>query len=487
MIWLAVSSGALALSFILLNVQPAWLQPVAFALSLSLFATYLLQGATSDNPGQIRNWLQKRVVFLATLTLLVVISFLARRYEVVYDFSQYKEYSLRDETKKWLSKIEKPVNIFVFLQSDNKTNGTVEWLKKQIDAQQSHVQIAMKNINRDVLEAKKYGINKNGQAVLASEDNWIKVDSLRESSLVPGLMKLLSRNEAPLCFLIGHGEPDIMDTPGYGLNQLGEFYKNVGYRLKAVSLDQNKAEKLEADCRALLIISPHTEFLTVENEELTRLAQRQILPLFMAIDPPTPKAVQDLLISEGLNPTSHVVINKENLNQNFPVTDIVLFPASDVIGMLGRYDGKIYLPKVQNLEIAATSASPDLAWQPFLMTPPAQKFTLADDENQGGAFIVAARAYSKTGKPLRLVLGSGGGLQANHINYGENQRMMLAVVSWLTGEEGMTWVNERNKEEMYLTLTPNETLWIKNFNLYLLPGSVLILTFSFWLQRRLRS
>lgn len=483
MIWCVLISGGMALGLIFFNVQPAWVQYLGLGVSLSLFVTYLLQDAMGKSAGA-GAWMRKKGIFWLVLVLVAIASFLSRRYEVAYDFTQYKSYSLRQQTIDWLNQLKSPVRILIFLTSDDKTIPYAEWLQEQCNKYTPFIKVEIKSINKEIVLARQYEVRKAGQTILVSQDNWVKVETFKEMELVPGLMRLLARTSSSLCFLSGHGEPDIRDESEKGLNSLRTFLEDVGYSLRTLSLDQTDPEAVKKACGVLLVISPRTAFLPVEESRLAQIMKDSTLPIFFALDAPTPQTLARLIKAENVGLTERFVMNRDNLAEKTPLTDIILFPRSQVSAIVREFKGKIYLPEVQAIDLPENDPHQGLQWASFLQTPPSDKFALVGKEDQPGPFVVAASAVDKDGGPLRIIVGSGRGFHVRQLAYGENKHIILALINWLLKEDRMAWVDERQKEEVYLTLTPGESHGIRLVAVYGVPGLTFLLCFGFWLKRR---
>lgn len=488
MIWLALLSGLAALVLVFFNVQPVWVQYVVFGVSLSFFITYLMRDIGNGKPkaGPSVSWMRKRHSVLTIFFLFLAVgNFLARRYEVVWDVSRYKTYALRDQTISWLKKIGKPVEVMIFLSNDDKTVGYAEWFQKQANQQTSNIKIALKNINREVLLTQKYGVKHEGETVLVSEDNWVKTDTFGESSLVTGLMRLLSKNNASLCFLIGHGEPDISHT--FELGPATEFLNNLGYTTKAVSLDSMAALEIEKDCSVLMVIGSRTEFLPLEAQRLAALMKNLKLPLLFALDLPASQAIQKELQNEGIDLSSDLVVNTGNAKEGIPFTDIVLYAGAISALEIQDVTGKIYLPEVQALSLKSDSQTSFLDWHPFITTPPSGKFHLAEGVEQSEPLTLAAYGLDRYGKIKRILLGSGRLFLPRPFNFGDNRKLIMSSLTWLLGEKEMSWVDSPLKDEPYMQFSVPEEFWLKNTVIYILPGMAFLLLFFFWFKRRIGS
>lgn len=484
MTWIVLIFAASSLFLIAKNVQPLWIQYLVLAVSLALFIVSLVRGLPS--PQRFQGVLKKKGGIFVLFFFLAVLNLVARKYEQVADFSQSKVYAIRQESIDWLSQIKEPVTIFIFLKNDDKTAPYADWLQKQIHSQTPHIEVKVKNINKEILLAQKYGVNRTGETVLTAGERWVKIGSFKEDALMPGLARLLSKATLPLCFLIGHGEPDVENQTPEGLITLKNSLEDRGYKIEAVSLDQSSPEELENKCAALFLMSPRTDFYSQEETSFRKLVRESHLPLLLALDPPVSPSVTRILKEEGLSLTSHLVINKDNLKQRIPLTEIFLYPPTVVPNtpLTITMDKKLYLPEVQGVELAEEGEI--FSWTPFLNTPPGGAYNLLEDEAKSGSFVLAASS-TKEGSPKMVVFGTGKIFQTKNITYGDNQQMLVLAIRWLLAEkEDIPWISQKAAEERYMILETWENFWIKNLSLYGLPAFAFLLTFLFWLRRQLK-
>lgn len=482
MTWLALLSSGISLTLILVNVQPLWIQYVGFCVALSLFIMVLARSFSLK--GVVGTWFKKRGLILAALFFIVVISILARRYETVIDFSRYQAYSLRDQTVAWLKKIKEPIRILVFLSSDDKTVGLARWLQKQFNEHTPHIKIEIKNINKDIQLARRYGVEHVQETVLVSKDQWTKVGDFKEQTLVPGIMRLLAKTSMAVCFLTGHGEPDVNDMSEKGLSVLNEFLTNLGYRVRAVALDESDATELERSCGVLMVIGPRTAFLPVEGERLDAIIKRGSLPVFFALDLPVPDTVKEILEKEGLRLRSQLVMNRKNPLKRMPATDIVLYSQPTVI--TGDLHGRFYLPEVQALEIAdAKETNKSIVWHPFLVTPPVFDFYLMGRKEVSGPYVLGVYGLNDN-EPKSVVIGTARAFLGRQVMFGANKNLVLAVIRWLLKEERMAWIEAPLHDEPVMEISSAQEFWIKNTAMYGLPGLAFVVSFFYWFGRRVK-
>lgn len=478
--WLAAIFTGFSLALIYFNVGPEWLQYLCFAVSVAFFLLVLLDSAPFSKSRFLL--LRKKGGLFFIIALIFVLCIISRRYEIPFDLSQNKVYSLRNQTIEWLKKIDIPIEIMIFVRHDDKTFSFAHWLQEQVSQHTSFVTVKIKNINEEVNLAQRYGINRTGQTVLVSGDNWTKVDDFKEATLLPGIMRLLTKTHASLCFSVGHGEPDLNDQSENGFWKLHEFMTKVGYKIVSVSLAESDVNKIEKTCGVFFLVSPRTKFQSQEEETLLKLAENKITPLVLAVDLPYPEVVPQLLKKEGLSLSSNVVVYEKNLEKKIPKTDIILYP-SQASTLLTRLRNKIYLPEV--LALNTVSSDGKISWQPLLTTPSEEDYQLMGEKEVRHFYL---GFYGSVGeKPMRVVIGTGKALLSKNIDFGDNTNLVLSAVGWLLEEQNMTWVMELNSDEVYMELGETENFWIKNMSIYGLPLLAFMTLFAYWFQRRLRS
>lgn len=487
MMWLLLFMGSLSLVLIVKNVQPVWTQHLAFGTSLAVLCMYIFS-SLKINTGKFGSWCRKKGFKWVVVFLLGLVIFVSKKYEIIIDYSQASLYSLRSSTIEWISKFNVPVTITIFTESDDQTHSRGDWLQEQISKNTEKVTVEIKNLNREVFLVKKYGITKSGETVLTTGDFWVKIDTFQEQDLVMGLMRLLSRSDATLCFLAGHGEPDISDQNQSGLFGLSGYLQSLGYKVKTVELE-TKAEEtqtLDKICGALFILSPKTAFLDSEKMVLSTLMKTD-LPMFMGLDLPVTKAVVDLLADEGLVLSAHVIMNKNNLVQKIPVTDLLVYSKNIDSILNNSIKKKVYQPNVQALEIKETSPQ-GFSYLSAIEVVANEGYSLLADETAPGPFIIAAAA-AKGKKPLRVIFGSGDWLRTKNLDYGDNRQLILGTVRWILAESqiGQTDSQLSLPDPKYMEISEEEHWWVKVLSMYLIPASVGFLCFVYWFQRRVRS
>jgi hypothetical protein len=481
MIWLAFLLSFISFGLIFFKVEPFWVQYLSFSICLALFVLIGLQKLPKSKKNS--KWFKKYGIIISALALIAVVNIFARYNDKVFDVSWYQLYSLRPQSVDWLKKIEEPIEILIFLRSSDKTFAYAEWFQEETTKLTPNLKVKIQNINKDISLARRYNVTKTGEAVLVSGDQWIKVNNFKEKTLITGLMRLLSKTNASLCFTIGHGEPDIADTSGAGISTLHDFLFKLGYKTQAIELDQRDVDYIESECGTLILLGPKTDFLDLEAQRLLTIMENQKITTLFMLGQTISKQAKEILNSKGLRLTGRSVLNKENLKNKTPLSDITMQNLNSN-PIVDKIKGKLFMPEVQAIGLTKARAK-EFIWEPFLMTPANINFYLMGSEKQAGPFVVGAVA-TKDYEPKSAVFGSSKAFLNRNVEFSANRHIILSTISWLLKEQRITWVDAATKDERYMELTEKESFWISNIILYIIPGGVFLLCFAYWIRRRLK-
>ncbi|MFH1653689.1 MAG: Gldg family protein [Pseudomonadota bacterium] len=470
MIWLG-SIGILAcLAVILLRIEPQWVQYLAFAVSISLFSLILIKEIKL--PGNFKNWIKTKTLLLTLIPFFLITNLIIRKYEPVWDVSEYKNYSFRQESIDWISKVNEPVEIMIFLKTDDKTSTYALWLQDQLDKHTSFVNVKTLNINRDVSLANRYGITSPNQAVLISGINWVKVDSFKEDAIISGMIKLLSKQDVTICFLSGDGEPDVDDDSPSGLSVVKSTLTDMGYKTSIVALKDKT--NIMSSCSLLIIINPKTSLLPSEAKNFNELLNSETPILFAAGQLVSPE-MKTLLKSAGITLSEEIVIEPNNVEDKTSVTDIVLerfenHPVND------NLSGRLYMPDVQQI---LTGTSNKFQLSKLLTTPFSKEYALLDEQNRSKedtsqSFILAVTTQTAEKEPAMVIFGSAGAFLNKNLNFGVNKGIFINAIRWLIKENQVSLIAPREYSERLIRLDESESEWIKRLLVYALPGFLLI-------------
>lgn len=446
--------------------------PVRLA-AIAAAAAFLLTGLIRDlpKPEKLRQWSAKRILLLTTVALFVMLNIVTRVFEKVWDLSQTRVYSLRQESVDWIAKIPSSVEIAIFLRSDDKTSKYVNWLRESAAPLGSKLTITVYNINRDVGLVAKYGVDRAGDAVMIAGDRWVKVSGFSETAIVQGLVRLFSRQGTAICFGVGHGEPDILSALPDGLADAAAGFQGIGYGTRSVSLSTASAADLESHCAMLAIIGPHSDFFPNELEILEQVLPK--IPLWVAAGIDLPPAVAKLLAAQGVHFGGKLLVNPDNVARKVPVTDITVDAVSQGLS------GLLYFPQVQALTLSEAAAS---GWSAAITTSPSQNIQ-EEGAPRSGPYVLAA-IYQSDDRPRRIVTGSARSFINSGWRFGKNAELALLWARWLMADDALRLPATALVNEPLMDMTEAQVQWIKNGVFYGVPGLALAICCLVWWRHR---
>ncbi len=473
LIIIATVSTVVSLALAAFHVEPVWVPYLSFSVSCGLFILALIFETKRSPKAAV--WLSKRYVFIVILIAMLAVNFLGRLYEHVWDLSEAKPYTLRQETIDWLAKITEPVDIFIFLSRDDKLAPYSEWLKQQFSKYAKNFKVEIKNINMEVALANKYGVTQPGETVMVSPSNWVKVRGFNENTILSGLMKLLFKQDSVICFAVEHGEPDIEDPSSDGLKAAADLFGGIGYKVKALSISTEDSY-LSSSCGVVVFISPKTAFSRAEEETFMRMLNEGV-PLFMALDPPVSETLIDTLSNKGIKASGDMLVNPDNYKKKMAITDIIFRPLTShqiTSGLTQR----LYIPQTQSFDVDSKKYSE------LLVLDSGQGYRLLKDKGpSAGTFIIAITAEND-GKPNMVLFGSGRPFINKNLSFGDNANLLLNSVKWLLNEETVGNIKPHMFADTRLELSASELNWYKIFSFYIMPSLAFMFLATIWIIHR---
>src|ERR1700738_62800 len=143
---------------------------------------------------------------LVVLGILVAINYIGARQNKRWDLTANKQFSLSDQTRNYLAKLDSPLHIVVFVQ-DNEFPVYRDRLKEYEYASK---QVSTEYIDPDKKReiAQQNGVQAYGTIVFKYKDRTERVTSNTEQDITNGIIKVVSGTQKKVYFTAGHGEKD---------------------------------------------------------------------------------------------------------------------------------------------------------------------------------------------------------------------------------------------------------------------------------------
>jgi hypothetical protein len=321
----ALLAGALALQAILL-------ETVAWTLALAGAGVLLTAVGVVRLRAELGTVLRRRRGEIALFTLgvigvLLALAYLSVRYSLRFDLTTTGRYSLSTSTVTMLKRLDRPVHIVFF--HDPLMRETVE-LYELVARQSPRVTVEFYDPMINPAQARMFGVNFAGTAVLESEGRRLQVNGSGETDIANGILRVSQGATQLVCFLDGHGEPDpfsleshdhLEGAPGHshglgvkyvvherhGMGKARHALETVNYKVEKVLLLQRTIGL--AGCAVLVVAGPKVALLPVEVAAVKEYLARGGKAFFM-LDPFVGTGLEPVLREYGVVVDDDIVIDE---------------------------------------------------------------------------------------------------------------------------------------------------------------------------------
>ena len=223
------------------------------------------------------------------LGLLVAINYLASRRNHRWDLTANQQFSLSDQTRQILHKLDAPVKIRVYDKPD-----AFDHFHDRLDEYayaSNRVSVQYLDIDKQPVQANRDQVQANGTVVFDYKGRTERVTSAEESQLTNGLIKVLTGKERKVYFLQGHGEKDTTVNERSGYSAIGSALTSENFSVAPLVLLQQRT--VPADAAVVVVAGPRTDLFPPEIDALGSYLQGGGKVLLL-LDPPDKVETQPL-------------------------------------------------------------------------------------------------------------------------------------------------------------------------------------------------
>src|SRR5579872_144001 len=260
------------------------------------------------------NWMKARqtkyaayatAYILVILAVLVVVNFLANRYDKSYDSTSNKQFSLSDQSKKVVNGLKSDIHITYF-DRDSAFAGAHNLLDRYSNMSPK-VRVAYIDPVKKPQQAKAAGYSRDTTILVDSGTRKESAKSLTEEELTGAIIRSLKSGERNVCFVTGSGEHSIDDsTAGDGYGAVKTALEGNNYKTRTISLLAGAAQAQPAgkttlnvgsapetgakpevpkDCTVLVVGGPRFAYTQPEVDAIKTYVENGGKALIM-LDPP---------------------------------------------------------------------------------------------------------------------------------------------------------------------------------------------------------
>src|SRR5437773_10613635 len=451
---------------------------------------------------------------LIVLGILVAINYIGARQNKRWDLTANKQFSLADQSRNVLQKLDAPLQVMVFAQEQ-------EFPRYQ-DKLKEYSYVS-KNMTAEYIDpdkkptiAKQNQIQQYGTIVFNYKGRTERVTTDNEQDITNGIIKVVSGQQKKLYFTQGHGERDTgsSDREGYGSIAAALGRENYGVD-KLVLAQQGE---VPADAALVIVAGPKTDFFAPEIDALKKYLDKSG-KLMLEIDPPdtpdsAPRANLIALAHDwGVQVGNDVVVDVSGMGRligtdasvpvaaNYPshpitqrFTFLTAFPlAREASPISGGVNGHIAQTFVET--------SPR-SWAETDIKSLLLRGEVALDESKGdkkgpvaiASAVSAAATPAAPPKPgeadapkpeTRVVVMGDSDFAANGgLGIQGNRDLFMNTVGWLTLQENLISIRPKEPSDRRITLTATEQSNIAWLSLLIIPAAVFGTGIFTWWRRR---
>ncbi len=447
------------------------------------------------------------VYSLIFLAILVVVNYLAARHNHRFDLTKENVFSLSSQSTGVLAKLDKPVEVHAFVEggTDPIIDDLLDSYKNASTNFRYHIVDPVKD--RDLAERYKvtelpfvhiqYGEapadGSAGQSATVTRD-------ISEQSITNGLIKATAGTKKVVCFLDGHGEPDLDNREARGASALQDALRNENYDTRKVLLASEAT--VPAECNIFVVAATERPLFDHEIEQIRAYLKRGGAALFM-VPPERGQQFGDLLQPWGVKLTNTVVVDQvvrlfqgpalglqilvstygtHPITKDF--TERTVFPMARAVQADAA--GK---PGVSAIEIVKSSPS---AWAESDVDGVFKRgeASQGDDDVKGPVSLAVAvtgkhkeMGFDKEGETRLVVVGDADFASNQFLGQLFNRDLVLNMMAWLGGEEQQISIRPRAIQASRTQLGPEETRRIFYLSVLVLPELLLFLGLTVWWRR----
>jgi ABC-type uncharacterized transport system involved in gliding motility auxiliary subunit len=454
------------------------------------------------------------VSVIVVLGILVAINYIGKRQNKRWDLTTTKQYSLSDQTRNVVAKLDAPLHILVF----DKETEFQRYRDRLREYEYASKQVSTEYVDPDKKRTitQQNGVTQYGTLVFSYKDRSERVTSDNEQDITNGIIKVVTGKQKKVFFTLGHGEKDTAAADRNGYSQIVTALGHENYTVEKIVLAQQAS--IPADAAVLVIAGPKIDFLAGEIDVLKKYLANAG-KLLLELDPPdkvdsAPLTNLVALAHEwGIDVGNNVVVDVSGMGRligtseampvaasypTHPITErfnniMTVYPlARSVTPVKGGVDGHTALPVVETSDRswAETNLKDLFASKPVELNE-------AQGDTKGPVGIAAAvsapsgaseppKPGDTTPKPeTRVVVFGDSDYVANAtLRLPGNSDLFMNTIGWLSQQENLISIRPKEASDRRITMTAAQQTNVNILALFGIPGVIFGTGIYNWLRRR---
>ena len=453
------------------------------------------------------------VSVVVVLGILVGINYVGKKQNKRWDLTANQQFSLSDQTKNLLTKLDSPLQMLVFTQEP----GFPAFRDRLKEYEYASKQISTQYIDPDKQRevAQQNGVTQYDTIVLKYKDHVERVTGSGgqpppEQDLTNGIIKVVSGKQKKVYFTSGHGEKDTTASDRLGYSGIDSALTHENYVVDKVVIAQTGS--VPDDCNVLVIAGPKNDFLPGEIDAIKKYLDKAG-KLLMLIDPPekfdSPPLTNLIALAHdwGMDVGNNVVVDVSGMGQLIGASEIIPIAASypqhpitDRFQVITAYPlvrtvtpvpGGVNNHNAQSIVETSPQSWAETDLKDLYASKPIRP---GDKKAQSIAAAVSApanvaadaKAEPDAPKPETRVVVFGDSDFASNSTGGiaGNKDLFMNTIGWLSQQENLISIRPKDASDRRLTLTSAQQTNIIIMAMFIIPGLVFLAGGLTWWRRR---
>jgi ABC-type uncharacterized transport system involved in gliding motility auxiliary subunit len=441
---------------------------------------------------------QAGIYTLIVIAILVVINFLANRYNKTYDTTQNKRYTLSDQTIKIARELKQPVTISYWDQP-SKFAGARDLLDRYKNLS-SKIDVEYNDVDKKRTQAIAAGVKTLGTITVESGARKQEAKSLTEEEITGAIVRAIKTGERTVCFTAGFGEHTIDGTDRDGISQAKELIEKSNYKTQTLKLLEK--QEIPADCTIVVVPGPKRDLIAPAVTALKAYVENGGSGLFM-LDPPLKfgqevdenAALAGVLTGWGVTPEKNLVLDLSgvgqlfNLGPEFPL--VTSYGSHPIVASLK--DTATGFPIARSLDVKNGDKTMvekilETTDQAIATTNLSSGEIKPTPNDKKGPFTLAAAGTYNNGKENGngrfVVVGSSSWDSNGFLRFNGNRDLLLNMMNWLSADTDLISIRPKEQEDRRLNINQRQMTMLFYESVVAIPLLVVVAGLSVWWRRR---
>jgi len=432
------------------------------------------------------------------IAILVILNFVANRYNKSYDSTATKQFTLSDQTIKIAKNLQQPLKI-TYWDQPTKFTAARDLLDRYKNLSPK-IDVQYNDADKKYTQARAAGVKTLGTIFVDIGNKHQEAKSLTEEEVTGAIVRSLKGGERLACFVLGSGEHSIDSTERSGYSMAKDLLEKNNY--KTQTLKMLEKTEIPKDCTIVTVAGPQRDYVQLEVDALKAYVEGGGHALFM-VDPPLKFARNEVddndaligvLAGWGITADKDLVLDTSGIGQAMglgPEMPLVASYESHAIVNTMKESPTLF-PIARSLEVKSGDKTTDeklfsTSENSFATVNLASaEIKQSPNDKKGPLTLGAAGTYNGTGdaKGRFVVIGSSNWCSNAFLRFAGNRDLFLNIFNWLSSDEDLISIRPKEPEDRRLNMNASQVLMVKYTALLLIPLFILLAGVSVWWKRR---